>query len=112
MANSDSLTAPLAKRINRSPDGRWVKGHGEPGPGNPNSQATTLWRAELAKTITVEDVGEVLAQLVKAARTGERWAVTELLDRTLGRPTIHAVIEGDSDQPKYKILIGVDEDRL
>ena len=71
-----------------------------------------LWRAELAKSITVDDVGVVLGQLVKAARSGERWAVSELLDRCLGRPTVHAVIESDSDQPKYKILVGISEDAL
>ncbi len=46
----------------------------------------SAWRSALANAVTAEDLAEVLAVLVRKAKAGERWAVRELLDRTLGRP--------------------------
>ncbi len=41
----------------------------------------------LAETVTAEDIRTVLRELIDRAKTGERWAVCELLDRCLGKPT-------------------------
>ena len=41
----------------------------------------------LTETITAEDIRAVLNVLVEQAKAGERWAVCELLDRCLGKPT-------------------------
>ncbi len=41
----------------------------------------------LAETVTAEDIRTVLRELIDRAKAGERWAVCELLDRCLGKPT-------------------------
>ena len=63
------------------------------GPGNPHAAAVGGWRKALADAITPEDISEVVAKLVTKAKTGQAWAVRELLDRCLGRPQQKMEIE-------------------
>ena len=95
----------------RDSSGRFAPGHCG-GPGNPHFKALSTWRAALAAKVTRDDIEHVISVLVKSAREGERWAVTELLDRCLGRPVQHTVVESDDAGPRYKILIGIDEGEL
>ena len=109
---SDAEMTPTPTGVPRDAGGRWLAGHGSPGPGNPHFRALSMWRAVLAESVTRDDVAAVLVKLVEAARAGERWAVGELLDRTLGKPVQHTVLESDEAGPRYKILIGIDEGQL
>lgn len=69
----------------RDSRGRFLPGNGG-GPGNPQAALTARWRAVFNQAVTPELVREAVKQLAKAVRKGERWAVLELLDRTIGRP--------------------------
>jgi len=106
-ANRDNGDRPIV----RGAGGRFAAGTA-PGPGNPHFRALATWRAALAAKVTRDDIEHVISVLVKSAREGERWAVTELLDRCLGRPVQHTVVESDDAGPRYKILIGIDEGEL
>ena len=57
------------------------------GRGNPNAARVNAWRSALAQTVTEADLRKVITQLLDRAKAGERWAVCELLDRCLGKPT-------------------------
>ncbi len=71
---------------NRDHQGKFVKGC-RPGPGNPHVAKVAQWRSVLTECVTGEDIEAVIRALVRAAKAGERWAVCELLDRCLGKPT-------------------------
>jgi hypothetical protein len=47
----------------------------------------------MVQSVTEEDMQTVMRTLVEAAKSGEPWAVKELLDRTLGRPVEADLIE-------------------
>jgi len=66
--------------------GRFVAGN-PGGPGNPNAKATASWRKTLGEAVTPDDLADVLAVLVEQAKAGEPWAVRELLNRCLGKPS-------------------------
>ncbi|MFH0983758.1 MAG: hypothetical protein V2A79_19760 [Planctomycetota bacterium] len=66
--------------------GRFLAGH-RFAVGNPYAKAVASWRAALVASISPADVRAVLRVLLTAAKSGEPWAVAELLNRTLGRPT-------------------------
>ena len=69
----------------RAPDGRFSKG-AKPGPGNPyNAQVQTLRRAMLS-AVTPEDVSEIVATLVKEAKTGDAAAIKLLFSYCVGQP--------------------------
>ena len=88
-------SARLANGSNgRDHRGRFT--HGNPGgPGNPNAAAVGAWRSALVKTVTLADFEEVVRKLVDLAKAGEPWAVRELLNRCLGRPTQAVSIESE-----------------
>ncbi len=71
---------------NRDHQGKFVKGC-RPGPGNPHVAKVAQWRSVLTECVSGEDIEAVIRALVRAARAGERWAIRELLDRCLGKPT-------------------------
>ena len=72
--------------------GRFAKGnHG--GPGNPNARHVASWRRSLGASIKAADIRDAVAQLVKAARAGQPWAIRELLDRTVGKSASFAELE-------------------
>ena len=111
-AIATTTDVPSPTGVPRDTRGRWLPGHGSPGPGNPHWRALSTWRAALAAKVTRADIEHVISVLVKEARKGERWAVTELLDRCLGRPVQHTILESDDTGPRYKVLINIAEDQL
>ena len=69
----------------RTPDGRFSKG-AKQGPGNPyNAQVQTLRRAMLS-AVTPEDISEIVAALVKDAKTGDAAAIKLLFSYCVGQP--------------------------
>jgi hypothetical protein len=87
MSNDNKLEPSTNGDNGRLPDGRFAPGN-PGGPGNPCAAAVAGWRAVLVEAVTPDDIRAVLAELVKQAKAGERWAVKELLDRCLGRATL------------------------
>jgi len=85
------------KDPNRDPSGRWLKGHNQPGPGNPNWKRLGDYRQAIARAITTDDLVEVLQMLLSKAKRGDIKAAREVLDRTLGKATqiISATLEDD-----------------
>jgi hypothetical protein len=61
---------------------------GPGGPGRPKgSSPVQRWRWAFASAITPDDVKDVALKLLSYARDdGEKWAITELLDRCVGSP--------------------------
>lgn len=76
----------------RDAKGRFVPGW-KGGPGNPHAAAVGAWRSALAEAVTPEDIRQVTDKLVSEAKAGESWAVRELLDRCLGKPTHSVEVE-------------------
>jgi hypothetical protein len=69
--------------------GRNAKGQFLPGssggPGRPSGRiAVEEWRRAFAQAVTSADIKAIVGRLVQAARNGEKWAITEVLDRTVG----------------------------
>ena len=99
------LPSEMAPSQNGS-NGRDSKGRFAPGnaggPGNPRAVQREAWIKALTKAVTPEDIGKVVKVLVKAALAGEKWAIPELLNRTVGKPTEHVAVEGDQS---YQIVI-------
>ena len=58
------------------------------GRSHPFAARVSEWREAMARTVTAEDIREVFSELVKRAKAGERWAVKELLTRTIGVPEV------------------------
>ena len=58
------------------------------GPGNPHAARVGQWRSVLVESVTPADLRAVIRMLLEKAKAGERWAVCELLDRTLGRSAL------------------------
>ncbi|MCZ6612316.1 MAG: hypothetical protein O6941_06750 [Planctomycetota bacterium] len=65
------------------------------------------WRSVLTECVTGEDIEAVIRALVRAARAGERWAIHELLDRCLSKPTqmqeITSAAEGQAGDVVLKL---------
>lgn len=79
--------ATVSKGSNgRSANGRFLPGC-KPGPGNPHAQATADFRRALHEVVSEKDFREVAKQLLEIAKSGEGWAIRELFDRVLGKPT-------------------------
>ena len=70
----------------RTADGRFVKGHKSPGPGNPHAQQVNRLRSALMSAVTPDDMKAVIAALIRKARTGDVPACKELFDRVIGKP--------------------------
>ena len=86
--------------------GRFTRGNSG-GPGNPYAARVGEWRSALVETVTADDLREVIGVLLEKAKAGERWAVCELLDRTLGRSAPMP------DEPASEALgLSVDLERL
>jgi hypothetical protein len=69
----------------RDAKGKFVKGNAG-GPGNPLAARVSKLRFALVNAVTVEDIEEVIAALVKQAKEGDVAAMRELFSRVLGRP--------------------------
>lgn len=69
----------------RGNDGRFAKGNAG-GPGNPHAVQVARLRAALLKSVTPEDVGDVIQALVAQAKAGDVASIRELFQRLLGPP--------------------------
>ena len=64
----------------------------------------------MQRAITADDVREVAAVLVKAAKAGEPWAVKELLNRCCGVPKQQLELSGDMPK-KVELVLKLDRPR-
>jgi len=78
----------------RDSKGRFLPGN-PGGPGNPQAGNVGKWRQALAEAVSAEDLAEVTRKLVKAAKAGKPWAVRELLNRCLGKPSVQIDLQAD-----------------
>ena len=93
MSTNGNGSAPKRNGTNRNPDGTFKKGHpGGPGrkPSKRGEIMNRLWDEELG----VEECRDTLRSLIKCARKGEAWAIQEILNRTLGKPSSNVKLEG------------------
>lgn len=81
------------KGENRDENGRFLRGHTIPGPGNPYAKRTAELRAAILNAVTPADVVDVIRALVKAAKGGDVAAAKVFLDRILGTPLAVDVLE-------------------
>ncbi len=102
------MSMPLANGENgravRDDRGRFRPGNrAAVGRGNPHADRVHAWRAALAATVTEDDLRAVIGKLVEAAKAGKPWAIRELLDRCLGKPT-QAIEAVATDLPGEVVL--------
>jgi hypothetical protein len=57
------------------------------------------------REILTPELPAVAAKLLEAAKKGEAWAITEVLNRTCGRPTIGEA--GDEGGQIFQIITGI-----
>ncbi len=78
-------------------NGRDSRGRFKPGNkvarGNPEAQRVGKLRSKLINSVSEKDIAEVVAGLVKKARSGDTAAAKLLLDRVLGPPVVLDVLE-------------------
>ena len=71
------------------PNGRDTKGRFTPGNsigrGNPYAKRVQRLRAALLEAVTEQDIQDIVATLVSAAKNGDTVAAREVLDRTIGK---------------------------
>lgn len=80
------MTEPSQTESNgRGPGGKFTTGN-RCALGNPNARRVAAIRRALFASIKPGDLKAAVAELVKQAKGGDRLALAELLDRTLGRP--------------------------
>lgn len=53
---------------------------------NPLNRKVQQYRSALLRAVSAKDMAEVVRKLVEQAKAGDRLAIAELLDRTIGRP--------------------------
>jgi hypothetical protein len=98
--NGDNGPAPDEGDISvRNEKGRFLPGN-PGGPGNPQARNVGAWRRALADAVSPDDIGEVVAKLTGAAKEGKAWAIRELLDRCLGKPTVQVEIGADVERQR------------
>ncbi len=95
---------PLANGVERTRGTRDALGRFGPGNqaavgrGNPHAASVAACRRVQFETVTLDDFRAVVRVLVDRAVAGESWAIRELLDRILGRPT-HVEPTADPSEP-------------
>ena len=71
----------------RDTQGKFVKGR-RGGPGRPSGKiAIEVWRRLSTRLSRNRILPSLSGDWVEEARSGEKWAITELLDRCVGNPT-------------------------
>jgi hypothetical protein len=90
------------ERKDRAADGKFTVGNAG-GPGNPHARATARLRSLLLETVSEDDFRAVCSALVRLAREGNLGAITELLNRTVGKPT-EAVNPDELDVQERRLL--------
>jgi hypothetical protein len=70
-------------------DGRFLPGNRLTPKGSEHwaIKRSTRWRAKFAKAVTDEDFDKAVKVLLKCVREGQKWAVLEFFDRTMGKVT-------------------------
>ena len=87
------MTEPSPKGTNgRDAKGRFVPGYAG-GPGNPHAKRVAKLRSTLLNAVTEDDIREIVQKLVAMAKEGDIHAAKEVLQRTLGRPIEHDLLE-------------------
>jgi hypothetical protein len=89
MSDLPSLTGET--HSGRTDGGRFAKGN-KASVGNPFHKRAHAIRAALFKAVRPADIAEAVRALVEQAKAGDRQALAEILDRTIGR-SIPADIE-------------------
>jgi hypothetical protein len=89
---SDTPTNPTPDDGRDPATGRFRPGW-KGGPGNPHARRVGELRAKLLAAVSDEQWTQILTTLIEKAIGGEQWAVREVLDRTLGKPIEHDLIE-------------------
>lgn len=69
----------------RDSQGRFVRGHKSPGPGNPHAQRIREYNGAIRKAVSVGDLERLLTRLLKRAEQGDMAAAKLVLDRVLGK---------------------------
>ena len=87
-----SEETPTDKQSTRDAVGRFLPGCA-PGPGNPHARRVARIRAALFRAVTPADILVAVKALMKQAREGDRLALAELLDRTIGKAVASDVEE-------------------
>jgi hypothetical protein len=72
---------------NRNAAGRFLPGN-PGGPGNPHAGKVGKLRTALIEAVTEQDIKEVVASLVKAAKSGDIPAAKLLFDRVIGKCSV------------------------
>lgn len=91
MVDGMSDGPPTTNGNGRNGKGQFAKGN-KCSNGNPYAARIAQWRKALCDTITPEDVGAVVKQLLSAAKLGKPWAVQLFLERCLGKPQAYVDI--------------------
>ena len=76
----------------RNANGRFAKGNSG-GPGNPFAKRVARLRSALFKSVSPQDLREVVAALLKQAKAGDVASIKELLQRLLGPPEAIDLVE-------------------
>jgi len=76
----------------RDSRGRFTPGNAG-GPGNPLGGKVARLRAALIEAVSEDDIRAIAHRLIEQAKEGNLAAAKELLNRTLGKPTEHDLIE-------------------
>ena len=81
------MSAPPSPNGNngRNPDGTFAKGN-PGGPGNPHAKRVAKLRAAAFDAVTVKDIEEIIAVLLRLAKEGDVSAAKEVLGRAVGKP--------------------------
>lgn len=83
--NGNGQHAPLtAAGDGRSARGRFTAGN-RFGKGNPANRRAQMLRATYIKSVSRQDMAEIVAAIMKAAKAGDVSAAKELTDRLLGK---------------------------
>lgn len=81
--NGETPLTPVGN--GRNANGRFGAGN-KLAKGNPLNRKVQQYRAALLRAVSAKDMAEVVRKLVEQAKGGDRLAIAELLDRTIGRP--------------------------
>src|SRR5687767_7406858 len=80
---ADTPSSNGANGNGRGPSGRFAKGN-PGGPGNPNAKRVARLRTAMFKSVTPEDLQQVIQALLVQAKGGDVPAARELFQRLLG----------------------------
>lgn len=87
------MSTPTPNRSNgRDSNGRFARGN-PGGPGNPHAKRAGQLRSAVLNAVTEEDMNEIIRSLIEAAKAGDVQSAKVVLERTLGTPIAHDILE-------------------